>query len=79
MENMQKGKLNVDELLKKASESSKNGEMNTSEEINDFIDKNLSNSQAQTVKEFLKDEEKTKALLNSDAAQALFQKFFGGK
>ena len=48
-------------------------------EINDFINKNLSQDQASAVKNLLADEEKTKALLNSDAAKAIFNKFFGGK
>lgn len=48
-------------------------------DVNDFINKNLSESQADTVRGILSDEEKTKALLNSDAAKELFQKFFGGK
>ena len=43
-----------------------------------FINENLSESQAKAVKELLQDEEKTKAILNSDAAKALFNKFFGG-
>ena len=70
------GKIDVNELLKKASQSEG---LNTSEGINEFISNNLSDDQANAVKAFLKDEEKTKALLNSDAAKALFNKFFGGK
>ena len=75
MDNQKNGKLNINELLKLASQD------NNSEkkDINSFIDNNLSDSQAQTVREFLKDEEKTKALLNSDTAKELFNKFFGGK
>ena len=47
--------------------------------LNDFINKNLSEDQASKIKNLLADEEKTKALLNSDAAKAVFNKFFGGK
>ncbi len=71
-----KDKFDVNELYKK---------INTGEsapasagEVNKFIDENLSESQAKKVKELLADEEKTKAILNSDAAKALFKKFFGG-
>ena len=70
------GKIDVNELLKKATQSEG---LNTSEGINEFLSKNLSDDQANAVKAFLKDEEKTRALLNSDAAKALFNKFFGGK
>ena len=47
--------------------------------MNDFINNNLNEEQANAVKNLLQDEEKTKALLNSDAAKAIFNKFFGGK
>ena len=70
------GKIDINQLLKKASQSES---LNTSEGLNDFISNNLSDDQANAVKAFLKDEEKTRALLNSDAAKALFNKFFGGK
>ena len=67
----------AEELFKKASQENLNG--NLSEKgVEDFLNKNLSESQANAVKDLLKDEEKTKALLNSDAAKALFKKFFGG-
>ena len=69
-------KIDVSELLKKASQ---NDNLNTSEGVNDFISKNLNEQQANAIKNLLADEEKTKALLNSDAAKALFNKFFGGK
>lgn len=65
------------ELLKKAAKENLSG--NLSEKgVEDFLNKNLSESQANAVKDLLKDEEKTKALLNSDAAKILFKKFFGG-
>ncbi len=69
-------KIDVNDLLKKASKSEN---LDTSEGVNDFIKNNLSEEQASAVKNILADEEKTKALLNSDAARALFNKFFGGK
>ncbi len=69
-------KIDVNELMKKAKNSEN---LNTNEGLNDFINKNLSQEQASAVKNLLADEEKTKALLNSDAAKALFSKFFGGK
>ncbi len=75
MYNNEKGKLNLDELLSKA----RGNDTATKQDVNEFINKNLSDSQAKAVKELLSDEEKTKALLNSDAAKSLFNKFFGGK
>lgn len=76
MSNQRNDKIDVNELMKKA-QSSEN--LNTNEGLNDFISKNLSEEQANAVKNLLQDEEKTKALLNSDAAKAIFNKFFGGK
>ncbi len=75
MSNNEKNKLNLNDLLNKARKS----DTVSPDEVNDFINKNLSDSQAQAVKNLLSDEEKTKQLLNSDAAKSLFNKFFGGK
>lgn len=75
MSNFEKGKINLNELLKKAE----GNEVASSDEVNDFIKNNLSDSQARAVKDILSDERKTKALLNSEAAKNLFNKFFGGK
>lgn len=77
MDNFKNSNINVNELLKKAGEST-NGKNMSAGDVNKFIDENLSEKQAATIKELLKDEEKTKAILNSDAAKSLFQKFFGG-
>lgn len=79
MSNSQNGKIDVNELIKKAKESEKSGDMNTNSGINDFLNKNLNDAQAKKVREILSDENKTKELLNSDAARAIFDKFFGGK
>ena len=76
MSNQRNDKIDVNDLLKKASTTEN---LNTSEGLNDFINKNLNEEQASAIKNLLKDEEKTKALLNSDAARAIFNKFFGGK
>ena len=76
MSNFNNEKIDVNELVKKAKDSKT---LNTSEGLNDFINENLSEEQANAVKNLLQDEEKTKALLNSDAAKAIFNKFFGGK
>jgi hypothetical protein len=72
-----KDKIDVNELYKKINTG--NSAPASVGEVNKFLDENLSESQAKTVKELLADEEKTKAILNSDAAKALFKKFFGGK
>ena len=76
MSNLNNEKIDVNELMEKAK-NSKN--LNTNEGLNDFINKNLSEEQASAVKNLLQDEEKTKALLNSDVAKTIFNKFFGGK
>lgn len=75
MSNNEKNKLNLNELLDKARKS----DTASPDEVKDFINRNLSDSQAQAVKSLLSDEEKTRQLLNSDAAKSLFNKFFGGK
>lgn len=75
MSDWKKDKLDVSELYKKIN----GGNAPSSEkDINEFINKNLSEEQAKAVRELLADEEKTKAVLNSDAAKSLFRKFFGG-
>ena len=75
MSNNEKNKLNLNELVDKARKS----DTASPDEVKDFINRNLSDSQAQAVKSLLSDEEKTRQLLNSDAAKSLFNKFFGGK
>lgn len=77
MSNSENNKIDLNELIKKASQASAEGETNE-KGVNDFINNNLSDSQAKAVRDLLADEEKTKALLNSDAAKMLFKKFFGG-
>lgn len=69
-------KIDMNDLIKKANAES-NGEVNK-EQIDDFIKNNLSESQAKQVNDLLSDPEKTKAILNSDAAKMIFKKFFGG-
>ena len=76
MSNKRKDKIDVNDLMEKAKNSKNLG---TSEGLNDFINNNLNEEQASAIKNLLQDEEKTKALLNSDAARAIFNKFFGGK
>lgn len=77
MDNGKKNKLEINELYKKIAGADKAPE--SKNEVNAFIDENLSKEQAETVKSLLADEEKTKAILNSEAAKALFKKFFGGQ
>ncbi len=78
MDKNENAKIDMNELIKKASVSGKSGEMNK-DQVDDFINNNLSESQAKAVKDLLSDPEKTKAVLNSDAAKMIFKKFFGGK
>lgn len=78
MDKNEKAKFDMNELLKKAHLSEKKGEV-SKEQVDDFINNNLSESQAKAVKDLLSDPEKTKAVLNSDAAKMIFKKFFGGK
>ncbi len=77
MDEMKKDNINANELYKKIKEGSDSPKNET--DVNKFINENLSESQAKAVKELLADEEKTKAILNSEAAKSLFKKFFGGK
>lgn len=76
MKNEEKKELNLNDLLGKIKDSSQKPK--SENQVNSFIDENLSESQAKAVKDILSDEEKTRQILNSDAAKALFQKFFGG-
>ncbi len=77
MSNSENNKIDVNELIKKASEATASGET-SKKNVDDFISQNLSDTQAKAVRELLADEEKTRALLNSDAAKMIFKKFFGG-
>ena len=76
MANLEKNNIDFNSLMKKAAESK---DMTTGDGIKRFLDENLDSSQANAIKNLLNDEEKTKALLNSDAAKALFKKFMGEK
>lgn len=77
MKNEEKSRLNVNDLIAKVNKGAPSPQ--SEEDINKFIDENLSSSQAQAVKDILSDSEKTKQILNSDAAKNLFRKFFGGE
>lgn len=77
MKNEEKSRLNVNDLIAKVNKGAPSPQ--SEEDINKFIDENLSSSQAQAVKDILSDSEKTKQILNSDAAKSLFRKFFGGE
>jgi hypothetical protein len=77
MSNSTDGKININDIIKKLKQGEKTPA--SENEVNEFINRNLSENQANTVKSVLSDKEKTKELLNSDAAKELFQKFFGGK
>lgn len=50
----------------------------SNDNLKDFINKNLTESQTEKLKEVLSDENKTKELLNSDLAKQLFKKLTGG-
>ncbi len=75
--NNEKNNININELINKAKDSGSKSASET--DVNQFLKDNLSPSQAQAVAELLNDKEKTQKLLQSDAAKALFNKFFGGK
>lgn len=70
-------KINIGEIISKAK--GKSNDSASESDINAFLNDNLSRDQAERVKSVLGDEEKTRTLLNSDAAKALLEKFFGGK
>ncbi len=52
--------------------------VNSNDSLQKFINENLSNEQAEKLKNVLSDENKTKELLNSALAKELFKKL-GGK
>lgn len=72
-------KLNFDEIIKKAENVGKNGGFENENSLNAFINENLDGDKASTLKEVLSDSEKVKAILESDAAKALFKKLSGGE
>ena len=76
MSNSADGKMNLNEIIKKLKQG--DNIPASDNEVNAFINSNLSENQADAVKNILSDEQRTKALLNSDAAKELFRKFFGG-
>jgi hypothetical protein len=78
MDKNEKAKFDMSELIKKAPLHENSGEI-SKEQVDDFINNNLTEGQAKAVKDLLSDPEKTKAVLNSDAAKMLFKKFFGGQ
>ena len=78
MDKNEKAKFDMSELIKKAPLHENSGEI-SKEQVDDFISNNLTEGQAKAVKDLLSDPEKTKAVLNSDAAKMLFKKFFGGQ
>lgn len=78
MDKNEKAKFDMSELIKKAPLRENSGEI-SKEQVDDFINNNLTEGQAKAVKDLLSDPEKTKAVLNSDAAKMLFKKFFGGQ
>ena len=65
MSDKEKNKLNIENIK-------------TNDSLKDFINENLTESQTEKLKEVLSDENKTKALLNSDLAKQLFKKLTGG-
>ena len=74
MDKNEKAKFDMSELIKKAPLHENSGEI-SKEQVDDFINNNLTEGQEKAVKDLLSDPEKTKAVLNSDAAKMLFKKF----
>ncbi len=72
---MNNDKIDVSELLNKLKGTPA---PTSKKEVDSFVDANLPESEATAIKNLLGDEEKTKKILESDAAKALFRKFFGG-
>ncbi len=77
MDNGKQMGIDVMNLIKKATQSGEKGELGSQEGINKFLNDNLSRENADAVTELLKDENKTKALLNSDEAKKLFKLLMG--
>lgn len=78
MNKNENAKIDMNELLKKVPTEKGTSDI-SKEQVDDFINKNLTDSQAKAVRDLLSDPEKTKAVLNSDAAKKIFKKFFGGQ
>lgn len=70
--------INFDEIIKKARENGKNGGFENESGVESFINNNLDSEKAAALKAVLSDESKVKAILESDAAKALFKKLSGG-
>lgn len=77
MDNNKISGADINELIRRVNLEGNNGN-GAAQEVNKFIEENLSSGQASALKEILNNEEKTKAILNSEAAKSLFKKFFGG-
>ncbi len=78
MDKNENAKIDMNELLKKVPAANGTSDI-SNDQVDDFINKNLTDSQARAVRDLLSDPEKTKAVLNSDAAKMIFKKFFGGQ
>ena len=65
-------------MLKNEKNKNNIENINSNDSLKNFINKNLTESQTEKLKEVLSDEKKTKELLNSDLAKQLFKKLTGG-
>lgn len=77
--NNEKEKIDFGDILKKAAQSSASSTPQSPNELGKLINSGLSEEQKKKLGEVLADEEKTKTILESEAAKELFRKLTGGK
>lgn len=70
--------INFDEIIKKMKENGEKGGFENESGVEFFINDNLDSEKAAALRAVLSDEGRVKAILESDAAKALFKKLSGG-
>lgn len=79
MSNFDSSRLDLDDLIRKATEGKQNGTFDSKEGVERFISENLPAAQAEKLRGVLSDEQKTRAILESREAQELLKKLSGGR
>ena len=69
--------INISEIIK-VLKAGNGTDFSKKDDVNGFLDKNLNENDARRIKNVLADENKTKAILESDAARELLKKLTGG-
>ena len=79
MKNEQTGKLDLGELAQRLRQKSDKGELKDGADVQAALAGALTGEQTKTLAEVLADRERTRKLLESEQAKALFERFFGEK